>query len=163
MLSDAVTRENVMYNWLCVNAGVRRSNATCPTDWPWEWFIVIANASWTRNCLHLRWMVKSIPWMDGDSMILGMNAICPSWSPPNRQTWRTWFDICMTVALVPLHSPCLLSRLHSSIIGHPVFSSMLASGRPEAFRELRNSTGTTFGECCIPGSSTCVTAKTATH
>jgi len=114
--------------------------------------------SWTGNCLHFRWMVKSSPWIGGKSVILGMNAFSPSWSPPNRWTWRTRFDICTTVALLLLHNPCLWSKLWSRMMGHLSFNSKWASGNPKEFRELRNSTSIKLGECCVPASITYVLA-----
>jgi len=78
-------------------------------------------------------------------VIHGTNAISPLQSPPNRQTWRMWLDMCMIVALVPLQRLCLLSRLHNSITGHSAFSSRLATGNLEALRELRNLIGNMFG------------------
>ena len=158
MLSDAVTRENTTYSCPCANTGMHRLMATQATDCPWEWLMVMANASCTGNCWHFRWIVKSAPQTEGDSVILGMKATSPSWSLPKRQTCSTLFDICTTVALVPLHRPSLWSRFWSRIIGLPGLSLSFASGKPEAFRELRNSTGTMLGKCCMPTSITWVSA-----
>ena len=158
IISDAVTWENATYSWPCANAGMCKSTATWPTDWPWEWLIVITKASCMGNCQHFRWIVKSTPHMDGESVICGIKVILPSQSPPNSLIWSTQFDMCITVALVPLQSPCLLSRLQRRIIGYLSLRSRLARGNLEAFSEWRNSTGTWFALCCIPGSTTWVSA-----
>ena len=46
-----VQRESATYNCPCENTDVHRSRPTFLTDWPCDLFMVIANASWTGNCL----------------------------------------------------------------------------------------------------------------
>ncbi len=86
-------------------------------------------------------MVKSNPVSDGDSVICGMSATSPAWSPVRSQISMRQFDMFMIVARVPLQRPHLGSMFCRRMIGHPTLRRSSAIGRPEALSMCKNSTG----------------------
>ena len=75
-LVPVVHLDNPTYNWPCKKMGDRKSNPTCFKACPWLLFTVIANASWTGNCLLLSGNGKSSA--DGARVILGINTTFPA-------------------------------------------------------------------------------------
>ncbi|KAF8482192.1 hypothetical protein JB92DRAFT_3085829 [Gautieria morchelliformis] len=100
--------------------------------------MVIANATRTGNCLLCSTNGNSPS--DGEMVILGMKAVFPARGPEMILTSNTLFLILTNCNLVPLHSPCFLSKLG----GYPRFARgfshdpfPLASGHLNSFLRQR--------------------------
>ena len=76
--------ESATYSWPCEKTAVCRSKPTCLIDWPCDLFIVIANASWTGNCLQRSGIGRVS--LEGVNVIQGMSTLFLAnlWSPEIR-------------------------------------------------------------------------------
>ena len=90
--------------------------------------MVTANARRTGNCHRLILNEKSAVEVEKSEM-RGMNASCPSWSPPISRTCNTRSDIPTTIMRVPLQRPFDGERFRMRIKGQPILIFSSPGGR----------------------------------
>ena len=133
--------ESATYSWPCEKTAVCRYKPTFLTDLPCDLFMVIANASWTGNCLQQSGIGRVS--LEGVNVILGISTLFPEnlGSPEITVQSKTHGWIWFKIIHVPLQRPLAGSKFRRSMIGHPGFKVSFANGNPLAVSELRYSVG----------------------
>ena len=101
--------------------------------------MVMAKA--TRSGNWRRRSAKGKRESEGWRVIRGMVTLRPMNSPVMMTPSRRCAWMAVTIRRVPFQRLDLASRFRSSMTTAPTLSLISCKGRPERFRELRNSTG----------------------
>jgi len=100
-------------------------------DRPCDLLIVIAKATFTRNCFLVN--LKGIFDVVSCKVIFGMNVVSPTWFLINICASITQFFRCVTMSSEPLHNPCFETILYIKFTGVSVCLFGQFSGTARTF------------------------------